>query len=309
MQNVVTVSGVTYDYGRTRALDGLSLAFGKGKISGLLGANGSGKSTLFKLLTTLTAMQQGEIIISGLSLRDERERVRRKLGVVFQSPALDKKLTVGENLKHQGHLYGLSGARLREKINQWSELLGISDRLNDSVEKLSGGLQRRVEIAKALLHDPEILLMDEPTNGLDPLVRAELWRVLKRLQGEAAKSVILSTHLMEEAKLCDNLVLIDQGRTVVSGSPGELVDALGIVLVRIETPTTKLLAEKLQQELQVRPQLDDHGIRLEASSLAAGQSLVSCITEKFGAEFQSISLAKPTLEDVYAAHAGRAWRG
>jgi ABC-2 type transport system ATP-binding protein len=308
VRDVISVSGVVYNYGATRALQGLSLSFAQGKISGLLGPNGSGKSTLFKLLTTLASLQEGEITISGLSLREERARIRQKLGVVFQSPALDKKLTVLENLRHQGHLYGLRGADLEQRITRWGKTLGVSERLGETVEKLSGGLQRRVEIAKALLHDPEVLLMDEPTNGLDPIVRHELWRTLKQLQANEAKSIILSTHLMEEAQQCDSLVLIDKGRVVGSGSPDEMVDALGIVLVRIEALTANSLAEKLQQELNLKSTVSENRIRLETSSLASGQALIAQITEKFGTEIQSIGLAKPTLEDVYVARAGHDWR-
>jgi ABC-2 type transport system ATP-binding protein len=308
VRDVITVSDVVYHYGATCALRGLTLRFSEGQISGLLGPNGSGKSTLFKLLTTLTVLQQGEVTIGGLPLRHERARVRQKLGVVFQSPALDKKLTVGENLKHQGHLHGLRGADLARRIARWSETLGVGGRLNELVEKLSGGLRRRVEIAKALLHDPQILLMDEPTNGLDPLARRELWRTLKHLQTREAMSVILSTHLMEEALRCDNLALLDQGTVVADGSPEQLADALGVALVRIESPTVAPLAEKLRHEFNLRPTVGGDHLRLETSSLAAGQELMAKITARFGREIQAISLAKPTLEDVYAARTGHDWR-
>jgi ABC-2 type transport system ATP-binding protein len=308
VREIITVAEVDYDYGATRALRGLSLGFAPGKISGLLGPNGSGKSTLFKLLTTLAPLQRGDITIDGLSLRHEQARIRRQLGVVFQSPALDPKLTVGENLRHQGHLYGLRGADLTRRIPRWSGTLGVGDRLGDLVEKLSGGLQRRVEIAKALLHDPEILLMDEPTNGLDPLARRELWRALKQLQSDEAKTVVLSTHLLEEAQQCDQLVLLDRGRSVGGGSPDEMVDALGMVLVQIESPTAAPLAERLQRELALTVTNSGHRLRLAVPSLAAGRALVAQITGTFGGEIQSVSLAKPTLEDVFAARAGHDWR-
>ena len=308
MSDIISASNLFYNYEAVQALDGVTLSFPAVKISGLLGPNGSGKSTLFKLMTTLARLQKGDIEVCDLPVRTAQALVREKLGVVFQSPALDKKLTVRENLQHQGHLYGLRGMELQTRIARWSQVLGIDSRLNDIVEKLSGGLQRRVEIAKALLHDPMLLLMDEPANGLDPLVRHDLWKTLKQLRSESGKSIVLSTHLMDEARQCDHLVMLDKGKVVGAGSPGQMIDSLGTVLIRIEAEKPDELLARLQAATPVKGRVVDDIVRLEVNSMEAGRDWISRITGSFGSEFQSINLSKPTLEDVFISRAGRDWQ-
>ncbi len=308
MPDIISASNLVYSYGKTtRALDGVSLGFPPGRISGLLGPNGSGKSTLFKLMTTLLRVQKGELLVCGHSVSTRQHLVRQKLGVVFQSPALDKKLTSRENLIHQGHLYGLRGPDLAARIEHWSAVLGIAPRLDEIVEKLSGGLQRRVEIAKALLHDPEILLMDEPSNGLDPLVRRDLWKTLKQLISKSRKTIVLSTHLMDEARLCHHLVMLDKGKVVGSGSPEEMIDEMGSVLVRIESEKPRSLLGKLQDDPGVDGKIVEGIIRIETQGMPAGRNLIAKIIKAYSPEIQSISLSKPTLEDVFVARAGRNW--
>ncbi|MFM8285753.1 MAG: ATP-binding cassette domain-containing protein, partial [Planctomycetaceae bacterium] len=223
----IEIDQVSFRYGAKLALDQLSLAVPQGSLFGLLGPNGGGKTTLFRLLTTLAPVQSGRIKVGGLDLATAPDRVRRAIGVTFQAPSLDRRLTVHENLACHGRLYGLSGAPLHQRIDQLLGQLGLGDRRRDRVDSLSGGLARRVEIAKGLLHAPQLLLLDEPSSGLDPGARIDLWRYLRTLQSDAGVTVLLTTHLMEEAEKCAELALLDRGRVVARGSPAALRAELG----------------------------------------------------------------------------------
>jgi ABC-type multidrug transport system ATPase subunit len=211
-----------FSYGERAALIDVTFSIARGEIFGFLGPNGGGKTTLFKLLSTLAPIQAGSARLFGHDLAGETGAVRRRLGVVFQHPSLDGKLTVGENLAAHGHLYGISGGRLRERSAAMLERLGLSARERDRVETLSGGLQRRVELAKALLHEPELLLLDEPSTGLDPAARREFWNYLEHLREREGVTVVLTTHYMDEAERCSHVGYIHMSKLVVCGEPDEL---------------------------------------------------------------------------------------
>ena len=223
----IRVNGLSHWYGSRQALDNVDFEVAAGEIFGLLGPNGGGKTTLFRILSTLLPVQKGRVDLLDFDVAGQAARVRSAIGVTFQSPSLDRKLTVRENLVTQGHLYGLSGARLRTRIETLLARLNLADRAGDRVESLSGGLARRVEIAKGLLHDPEVLLLDEPSTGLDPGARLDLWRYLQDLRLEAGVTVLVTTHLMEEADHCDRLAILDSGRLVALGTPVELRNSIG----------------------------------------------------------------------------------
>ncbi|HEY8667047.1 MAG TPA: ATP-binding cassette domain-containing protein, partial [Tepidisphaeraceae bacterium] len=199
---MVAIHGVVHRYGDRFALNGVSLTVQTGEIFGFLGPNGSGKTTLFRILSTLIAPTEGEVRMMGLDLRSQRDEIRRHIGVVFQSPSLDKQLTAEENLMHQGHLYGLRGAELRGRIGEMLARVGLAERPRERVGQFSGGMRRRVELAKGLLNRPRILLLDEPSTGLDPGARIDLWRYLREIQGNEGVTILLTTHLMEEAEHC-----------------------------------------------------------------------------------------------------------
>ena len=223
----LSVENVSYHYGDRRALDAVSFSVLAGEIFGLLGPNGGGKTTLFRLIATLLPLQEGEVRLYGEPVSTQSAQVRHQLGVTFQSPSVDIRLTVAENLKHQGQLYGLSGRRLTEVTDRVMTALGIQDRRHDLVETLSGGLKRRVEIAKSLLHSPRFLLLDEPSTGLDPGARLDLWEVLTRLQREQGVTVLVTTHLMDEAERCDRLAILDRGRIVACDAPVPIAAGIG----------------------------------------------------------------------------------
>ncbi|MFZ0888237.1 MAG: ABC transporter ATP-binding protein [Candidatus Binataceae bacterium] len=295
-------AGLDYSYGERPALCGVSFSIARGEIFGFLGPNGGGKTTLFRLLSTLVALQSGEARVLGKNLRGETIAIRRRLGIVFQHPSLDGKLTVGENLSHHGRLYGLTGRALRERAAAMLERLAIAGRKDDLVETLSGGLQRRVELAKSLLHEPELLILDEPSTGLDPAARRELWNHLAHLRERDGATIVLTTHFMEEAERCDRVGVLHEGSLVAVAPPAELKGRVGGDVVVIQTNAPELLQHKIRQRLGFSPAIVDGTLRIERPR---GHELVRELIDAFGGEISSISFGKPTLEDVFVHLTGR----
>ncbi|MGH7915022.1 MAG: ATP-binding cassette domain-containing protein [Candidatus Binataceae bacterium] len=292
----IEVEGLGYSYGDRQALCAVEFTIARGEIFSLLGPNGGGKSTLFRLLSTLVPIQSGSARILGYDLRGATQALRRKIGVVFQSPSLDGKLTVAENLAIHGNLYGIHGARLKERTQAMLARLDVGDRANDLAETLSGGLRRRVELAKALLHEPELLLLDEPSTGLDPAARREFFNLLTRLRGSDGVTIVLTTHYMEEAERCDRIGILDEGRLVAIAPPGELKQRVGGDVMVISTPAPEALSQKIAQRLQVRVALVDGTLRIERPR---GHELVARLVDEFGGEIESVTFGRPTLEDVF----------
>ncbi len=292
----IEVADLSFSYGDRPALSTVEFTIARGEIFGFLGPNGGGKSTLFRLLSTLVPIQSGEARILGCDLRGATQALRRKIGVVFQSPSLDGKLTVTENLAIHGNLYGMRGARLKERTQAMLARLDVSDRAGDLAETLSGGLRRRVELAKALLHEPELLLLDEPSTGLDPAARREFFNLLSRLRESDGVTIVLTTHYMEEAERCDRIGVLDRGRLVAIAPPGELKQRVGGDVMVISAAAPEALAQKIAQRLQVRAALVDGTLRIERPR---GHELVARLVDEFGGEIESITFGRPTLEDVF----------
>ncbi|MEO6872229.1 MAG: ATP-binding cassette domain-containing protein [Chthoniobacterales bacterium] len=293
---------LTHRYGDRVALDHVSLAVAPRAIFGLLGPNGGGKTTLFRILSTLVRPTSGSAEILGLDLVRDVGALRRRIGVVFQAPSLDKKLKVRENLAHQGRLYGIAGRALRERIDQLLIEFNLRDRANDLVETLSGGLQRRVEIAKSLLHHPDFLLLDEPSTGLDPGARIDLWQTLYRLRDQQGVTVLLTTHLMEEAERCDRVAIIDHGKIVASNTPDTLRAEIGGEVISARTKDATSLGERIAHSLGVEVSVLNDEVRIERPE---GAAFIAQLVGAFPGEIDSVTLAKPTLEDVFIAHTGR----
>jgi ABC-2 type transport system ATP-binding protein len=292
----IEVADLSFSYGDRQALSAVEFTIARGEIFGFLGPNGGGKSTLFRLLSTLVPIQSGDARILGCDLRGATQALRRKIGVVFQSPSLDGKLTVAENLTIHGNLYGMRGVRLKERTQAMLARLDVSDRAGDLAETLSGGLRRRVELAKALLHEPELLLLDEPSTGLDPAARREFFNLLTRLRESDGVTIVLTTHYMEEAERCDRIGILDQGRLVAIAPPGELKQRVGGDVMVISAPAPEALAQKIAQRFQVRAALVDGTLRIERPR---GHELVARLVDEFGGEIESITFGRPTLEDVF----------
>jgi ABC-2 type transport system ATP-binding protein len=305
LESGITITGVWHRYGTRVALADVSLQVGRGEIFGLLGPNGGGKTTLFHLLATLMPLTEGRVELLGYDLRRSAKAVRPHLGVVFQHPSLDPKLTVYENLRHHGHLYGLSGALLRERIQFVVQRVGLEDRVNDLVETLSGGLQRRLELAKAFLHAPSVLLLDEPSTGLDPGARLDFMAYLEHLRDQEGVSVLLTTHILEEAEHCDRVGILHQGHLVAVGTPDELKERVGGDVVVVQTPDPVGLQSQIRERFGCEPVIVDGQVRVE---IAHGHTFVRDVVEAFAPVIQAVTFSKPTLEDVFIKLTGhRFW--
>jgi len=298
---VIQVQNLTHRYGDRVALSNVDFEVKKGEIFGLLGPNGGGKSTLFRILSTMMVPTEGHALIAGVDVEANPAEVRRHVGVVFQTQSLDKALTVEENLRAQGHLHGLSGATLRERMERAMERLGLSDRRKDLVETLSGGLRRRVEIAKALLHRPQVLLMDEASTGLDPAARRDLARHVEALRKEEGVTILLTTHILEEADKCDRLILLHQGKIVASGSPAQLCSGIGGDVVELDTTDGDALAARIGERFHLTPSVIDGQVRVEIQN---GHRFIAEVMEAFPGMIHSVGLHKPTLEDVFVRETG-----
>ena len=294
---IVSTEDLSHSYGTRAALANLTFAVERGEIFGVLGPNGGGKSTLFRILCTMMQPSSGRAEIAGFDVVTSSAEVRRRIGVVFQSQSLDKKLTPRENLHHQGHLYGISGQDLRKRVDDTLSRLGLSDRRDDLVRSLSGGLQRRVEIAKALLHAPEVLIMDEPSTGLDPGARRELWQYLEDLQ-RGGTTILLTTHILDEADRSHRLLLLHEGRKVAEGTPAELKSRVGGDVVILEADG---IQQEVEQRFSVQAKRIGGTLHIE---IPDGHRFVPAVMEAFPGRIQSIALHKPTLEDVFVSLTG-----
>ncbi len=295
-KNTITVENITHHYGTRCALDDVSLTVSQGEVFCLLGPNGSGKTTLFKILSTLMPLTSGTVNILGFDLHTKAKAIRKLMGVVFQHPALDIKLTVRENLRHHGHLYGLHGKSLSHRISELLDKFGIDDRANDLVEKLSGGLQRRVEIAKAMLHSPKVLLLDEPSSGLDAGVRRQLCEYLKLLAETEGILILLTTHLLDEADECTRVGILDNGKLVAIGTPEELKAQIGGDVVLIESDNRETLHTAIVDKFDVSPVFVEDRLSIECEK---AHEFVRDVVAAFPDDIQTVRFGKPTLEDVF----------
>lgn len=299
--SAIDIAGVSHSYQARVALRDVTFQVVSGEIFGLLGPNGGGKSTLLKLLSTLLPLQTGEISLCGHSVRTQADAVRRSIAVTFQNPSLDIKLTVRENLTHQGHLYGLSGLELSQRIERVLTQLNLADRGSEYAEKLSGGLKRRVELAKCLLHQPQVLLLDEPSTGLDPGARNDLWTTLGDLRAQTQTTILVTTHLMEEADRCDRLGILDEGQLIALGTPDELRSSVGGDSLTIDPVNPDQLEHHLQSA-GLQPRRLGNQLRIEN---VYGTDLITQLASDFPGEFRSLTLGKPTLEDTFIRLTGR----
>jgi ABC-2 type transport system ATP-binding protein len=304
-QAAILVSNLTKSFGERRALDGISLEVRRGELFCLLGPNGGGKSTLFRILATLSLPDSGSATIAGHDVISDAPSVRARLGVVFQSPSLDGKLTILENLRCGGALYGLRGPELESRIAEAAQALNLTDRLNDFVETLSGGLQRRAEIAKCLLIRPEVLLLDEPSTGLDPGARIDLWAALEELRSRHGVTALCTTHLMEEAARADRVGIVSAGKLVAVGTPEELTGAIGgdvLSLGAAKETGADILSKLITERLGIPATVIEGEVRLESREAYA---LAARLAGEFPTEIISLRIARPTLEDVFIARTGR----
>jgi ABC-2 type transport system ATP-binding protein len=308
MSDVVTLSSLTFSYppGRSQdtprtALDNVSFSIRQGEMFCLLGPNGSGKSTLFRLLSTLLVPPADAVTVFGFDLKTHPAEVRQTIGIVFQHSSLDKKLTVRENLLHQGHLYNLRGAPLHARIDEILGRVRLLDRAGDIAEELSGGMQRRVELAKGLLHRPKLLLLDEPSTGLDPGARIEFDAYLKEIQQTEGVTILLTTHILAEAERCDRLAILERGRLVALGTPAALTAEIGADIVTIDADDPAALCAAIREKFGGAPAVIDTKIHVERPG---GAEFIPALVGAFPGRIRTVMFSRPTLEDVFIRKTG-----
>ena len=306
MSHAVETQGLGRNFGPRVALSEVTLAVREGEMFGLLGPNGSGKTTLFRILSTLLAPTAGTARVGGHDVVKAPMDVRHHLGVVFQSPALDPQLTVAENLRCAGNLYGLRGVDLEDRLYAAAAALEVADRLPDRVQTLSGGLQRRVEIAKSLLPRPRVLLLDEPSTGLDPGARAGLRAVLGKLRRESGVTVVMTTHLLDEAEACDRVAILHRGRLVACESPADLRARLGKDVAVLSGQDPDGLAAKVRASFAWPVAVRDGRVRVELPT--GGDHAARLFTASAGLA-DAVTVGRPTLEDVFLELTGDSLHG
>jgi ABC-2 type transport system ATP-binding protein len=309
-ENAIEAVDLRKAYGEdVQALDGLSFAVPAGTVFGLLGPNGAGKSTTVKVLTTLAHPDAGEARVAGFDVLGAPARVRESIGVVSQAGGLDQEATGRENLRLQGQVFGMGGKPLESRIGELLEQFGLAEAGDRLVREYSGGMRRRLDVAQALVHKPQVLFLDEPTTGLDPEVRAEMWEEIGRLAGEGL-TVLLTTHYLEEAdRLATQLAIVDKGRVVAEGSPDELKrglrgDAIHVELdADAEEASVRAALERVDGVSEVI--VDERLLHARAEDGARTVPAVLAALEAAAVEVGSVTVARPSLDDVYLRFAGR----
>ncbi len=297
----VEVVGLQKRYGDVEAVRGVDFRVEPGETFGFLGPNGAGKSTTINILCTLTRPTAGNASVAGHDVRTERDDVRRSIGLVFQDPTLDVDLTAEQNLRFHGELYGVPRAALDSRIDDLLELVGLSERRGSVVETFSGGMKRRLEIARGLLHSPRVLFLDEPTIGLDPQSRASVWEYVRALKESEDITVFLTTHYMDEAENCDRIAIMNQGRIVALDTPDALKAAVGKDRVQITTADDEAAIASLRSTFGIEAGMHSGEVTF---AVADGERFVPRLFAELGVPIRSVSVSSPSLDDVFLSHTG-----
>jgi ABC-2 type transport system ATP-binding protein len=302
---VIRTEGLRKAYGDIEAVAGLDLTVPAGEIFGFLGPNGAGKSTTINMLCTLLRPTAGRASVAGYDIVRQSYEVRRNIGLVFQETTLDKELTVEENLRFQADLFGVPRRLAQERISHLLELVDLASRRDAAVRTLSGGMQRRVEIARGLLHSPRVLFLDEPTTGLDPQTRAVIWEYLRQLPREHGVTIFLTTHHLAEAEHCGRLAIMDGGKLLVEDTPALLKAVIASDLVEIRTGDNGAAAEAIRTRFGLDATESAAGLRLR---VAGGAQFVPRLCSELTVPIHSVTVTPPTLDDVFLHYTGRAIR-
>ena len=310
LMNAIEINNLTKKFGELTAVDSVSVSVKQGEIFGLLGPNGAGKTTLISMLVTMKKPTAGKATVNGFDIAEQPDEVRKSIGIIFQDPSLDEELTAYENLELHAAMYGVAQSEIKKRINEVIEMVELKDKANEIVKTFSGGMRRRLEIARGLLHYPKILFLDEPTVGLDPQTRKHIWEYVKKLKDERGVTVVLTTHYMEEAdSLCDRVAIIDNGKIITLNSPTELKNSLGGDTIVIATSKAAELAAKAKK-FKWTKEVTPHDGRLTIR-VANGEKKIPLLIEaarKSKISIQSVSLHKPTLDDVFLHYTGKTIR-
>jgi ABC-2 type transport system ATP-binding protein len=301
----VVVEDLVRTYGDLTAVDGVSFAVEEGEIFGFLGPNGAGKTTTVSVLCTLLSPTAGRAEVAGHDVVERPDDVRRSIGVVFQETTLDQQLTAAQNLRFHGYAYGLSRSEVRRRVDELIPLLGLENRLDDEVRTYSGGMKRRLEVARGLLHSPRVLFLDEPTLGLDPQTRRRIWEHVRELRARDGVTVFFTTHYMDEAEHSDRIAVIDHGRIVALDTPERLKDRVGGDVVTLEVDDPEAVVRLLRERYELDPKTEDDTVIV---SVDGGEAWLPEFLRQVDARVSSIALRRPTLDDVFVELTGRAIR-
>ena len=297
----IQVRGLTKTYGEVRAVRGIDLDVAAGETFGFLGPNGAGKSTTIGMLCTLVTPTSGAARVAGHDVRAERDSVRRNIGLVFQDPTLDGYLSAEANLRLHAELYGVPRRTVNDRMRQMLDMVGLWDRRGSKVSTFSGGMKRRLEIARGLLHSPAVLFLDEPTIGLDPQTRSSIWSYIRELREAEGTTIFMTTHYMDEAEFCDRIAIMDHGGIVALGTPEQLKASVGTDRVQIRTDDDSAAIARLAERFDVAGRIVEGCVTF---SVPAGEQFVPRLFAELGVPIRSVSVARPTLDDVFMKYTG-----
>ncbi|MDV2989989.1 MAG: ATP-binding cassette domain-containing protein [Dehalogenimonas sp.] len=299
---IIEVSGLHRSFGKLEAVKDVSFTVGEGEIFGFLGPNGAGKTTTINILCTLLLPTSGNAKVNGYDVIMQTDDVRRSIGLVFQEPTLDDYLNAEQNLRFHAYAYGVPPAERETRIRELMEMVELWDRRKDQINTFSGGMKRRLEIARGLIHQPKVLFLDEPTIGLDPQTRRNIWDHIKRLQEQTGLTIFMTTHYMEEAENCDRIAIIDYGKIVALGTPEKLKDSVGGDLVTIKTADNNAAIAEIRQQFGIEAGLKDDNV---VFSVQHGEQFLPEFVRQFTGSLLSVGIRRPTLDDVFLKHTGR----
>ncbi len=297
----VSVRGLEKRYGQIEAVRGIDLEVATGEIFGFLGPNGAGKSTTIKILCTLATPTSGEARVAGFDCVRERDQVRRQIGLVFQDTTLDDYLTAEQNLRFHAVLYGMPRASVEPRLRQVMEMVGLWERRKSLVQTFSGGMKRRLEIARGLLHSPRVLFLDEPTVGLDPQTRVSMWSYIRELRQREKITIFLTTHYLDEAEYCDRIAIIDNGTIVALDTPEALKAKVGTDRVQIKTADDAAAIAALRDRMGIDATVREGSVTF---GVANGEAFVPRLFAELGVPIRAVSVARPSLDDVFLTFTG-----
>ncbi|MBI4181053.1 MAG: ATP-binding cassette domain-containing protein [Chloroflexi bacterium] len=303
--NIIEVEELSKNFGQLAAVDKVSFQIDEGEIFGFLGPNGAGKTTTINMLCTLLMPSSGKAIVNGYDVVKQRSEVRRSIGLVFQEPTLDEYLTAEQNLRFHAYAYKVPKEEREKRITELLELVELSDRRKSRVRTFSGGMKRRLEIARGLLHSPRVLFLDEPTLGLDPQNRRHIWDYILALRQQNNLTIFLTTHYMDEAENSNRISIIDQGHIIALDTPDKLKDNLGGDMVTLKAEDNNSAALELKEKYGLSPAIQNGTITF---SVPQGEKFLPKLMDNFQSHLLSISVRRPTLDDVFLKLTGRAIR-
>jgi ABC-2 type transport system ATP-binding protein len=301
MTAAVAVHGLTKTYGAIEAVRGIDLEVARGETFGFLGPNGAGKSTTINILCTLVAPTAGTAAVAGLDVVADRAAVRRRIGLVFQDPTLDGPMSGEQNLRFHQELYGVDRRRAPARREEVLRTVGLWERRADPVSTYSGGMRRRLEIARGLLHSPQVLFLDEPTIGLDPQTRSSIWAYLAELHRTEEITVFVTTHYMDEAEHCDRIAIMNEGRIVALDTPDALKARVGADRITITTDDDEAALRSLREDLGLDPAVHEGAITV---AVPDGAGFVPRLFDRLPVGIRSVTVTRPSLDDVFLAHTG-----